>query len=701
MAVHFLVADPRPQPSYSSVAKYIVLYTTPAIGLRTIVKVFMEPLQNLTPQSAAIGEWLICAVTDPMEIEYEWKKGTKKGTSKKIMTLFASEDSAVYCTGVYRKIGAEPRASQEFAAMKEKMKKGLTWKISKVSFVIDKPQYIASPVKYVIDMKTTKFTPVLQSIVPMPKQATPADDLNALLSCPNQRVDVIALIKGFSEPCQRVTSQGNRLMSNITIIDDSGDKGAATSEITLWFSTSSSGTAKISQLREAQEKNVPVAFFNLSCLPGNSPSDGSSPKNTLYATKDHFFWQACEQGDKATRLKAKATELLAKDKDSILVVTELPTFIPRESIDYINMQASLTSCKLLDYTLRGGTALLDSSTKDATQYDPGAPEHGHLFQINNCRIIEPPKGQDYCTKDARLFPLVKVVDATGSIEIRMREKTVLDLLNIGTAQEFVELANEQALNFPILCSIRVYLSKNKDSDYDLSAIIVEATSQDILAPKARPNTSMNFLLALLSTLPPDSDRMLVAPISQVDCKPHEGMIVVTEEGHSMKATSILSLIAHTGRSKIHNLSGGHKIISKDAWSIPFNGLTFATPPGAPEHADSKLNGELASYCNMNNVQDYTLTARNPKETVYAMILISSVYKTGDLHTYMIDKVHIVQEIKPIISYMEQLSKFFNVEHCHGKPNATPDWKEDVTPYKAKKPRALSLSPTDAPLPNSS
>ena len=659
--------------------------------------VAMEPLQNLTPQSAAVGEWLITAVTDPMEIDYKWQRNGKTGWSKKLTMLFASQDSSIYCTAVYRKSGAEPSASNDFKAMKANMKKGLVWKISKVGFINDNSQYIASPVKFIIDMKTTKFTPVLQSTVPMPKQATPAEDLNTLLSCPNQRVDVLALIKSFEEPIERQTSAGQRFKSDITIIDDSSDLGAATSDFTLWFPTSESGKKEIQQLMEAKEKNVPIAFFNLSCL----PADSSTSKNTLVATKDHFFWQPCEQGDKAKRLKAKASELLAKTKDEILVVTEHPAFIPRESVDYINMSASLTSCKLLNYTLRSGAALMDSSTKGASEHDLSASQHGHLFQINHCRIIEPPKGNDYCTKDGRLFPLIKVVDATGAVELRMREKTALALQSTNTTQDFVDLANNQALNFPLLCSIRVNLRKNSDDDHDLSAVVVEAAPQDFLEPKALPNASMNFLLALLSALPPDSDRMLVAPVSQVACKPHDGMIVATKEGGSMKATSILSLIAHTGRSKIHNLSSGHKIISKDVWSIPFNGVAQASNQGAPEHADSKLNGELASYCNMENVQDYTLTARNPKEAVYAMILVSSVYKTGDSHTYMIDKVHLIQDIKTmpsIISYMQQLAKLYNAEHCHGKANATPNWKDDKTPYKAKKPRALSMSPTDAPLP---
>ena len=59
--------------------------------------------------------------------------------------------------------------------------------------------------------------------------------------------------------------------------------------------------------------------------------------------------------------------------------------------------------------------------------------------------------------------------------------------------------------------------------------------------------------------------------------------------------------------------------------------------GAPEHADKKILRELASYCTNDNVQDFTLTERNPKEPVYALIIISSVQNTSGINTYMVDK----------------------------------------------------------------
>ena len=102
---------------------------------------------------------------------------------------------------------------------------------------------------------------------------------------------------------------------------------------------------------------------------------------------------------------------------------------------------------------------------------------------------------------------------------------------------------------------------------------------------------------------------------------------------------------------------------------------------------------------MENVQDYTLTSRKPKEPVYALIVISSVHEgKGDnpRHTYMVDKVSIQQaENIPMIRNLLRKLRAVAVDlECKGKANNTPDWRNDQTPCSAKKARRLSDNPTD-------
>ena len=125
--------------------------------------------------------------------------------------------------------------------------------------------------------------------------------------------------------------------------------------------------------------------------------------------------------------------------------------------------------------------------------------------------------------------------------------------------------------------------------------------------------------------------------------------------------------------------------------------------GAPEHADKKIPRELASYCSNENVQDYTLTGRNPKEPVYALILISSVQEASGFNTLMVDKVntHIVckDNMATMRSLLRKLARISSTPEAREKPNKTPEWPAGETPYTAKKARRLSQSPTDQDMPS--
>ena len=63
---------------------------------------------------------------------------------------------------------------------------------------------------------------------------------------------------------------------------------------------------------------------------------------------------------------------------------------------------------------------------------------------------------------------------------------------------------------------------------------------------------------------PDDTRMIAAPMSSVRRVPHVGMVV-----NSVPASCVLSLLAHVGRSETVPLQGGHKLISRGRWNVPF------------------------------------------------------------------------------------------------------------------------------------
>ena len=677
-----------------------------------------EPLQTLTEQSGGVGRWLLTVVMPPKEVIYNWNKGGKSGEGKKLQYLLVSEDGAQYCEGSYRRIGKEPKATDDYNKAKQKFKKGTMWTVCKVSLTKQNPQYLGCSCKVVIDMNTSSFQPVLQSTVKMPLQAAPADDLETLLQCPQgQLVDTIALVTAVSSPVCKQTCNGPRLVVDVTIMDDSGNKGAARCKFPAWFPkpVGNAPSDDLALLMDAAKNKEPVAFFNLVVLkedqataPGASEHGNDNKKTTLKTSKDKFFFHISTNNERADRLKQNASAIAGST--DITVVSEMQTFEAATPIDYLTMPSTFTVCRLLAYAIQAGGSLVTSDT-----HGGGASEHG-LFQINHARIVEPKGNADvFASGGERLFPSVQVIDTSGALVLKMREKVALELAGLTSAKIFAELASKGSLNFHILCSLRVRLHRvlqsttatSQDAPGDtqgtFQAMIVEATEQD-LSPQAMPNVSMDFLTEMLRALPSDEAKMLVAPIADVRHMRHVGMIVETEGSTQLKASCVLTLVAHIGRSSIKELPGGHKLVSKEIWNIPFlDEKEFGPECGAPEHADKRISGELASYCTNDNVQDYTLTSRRPKDAVYAVVIISGVQEVSGVTTYMVDKVntHMIDSdnISSVRSLFRKLSRIAQVSESHGKLNKTPDWLPDQTPYKAKKTRRLSASPTDDQLPS--
>ena len=107
-----------------------------------------RPLQNLIEQSGGVGRWLVIVGMSPREVTYKWNKGGKSGEGKKLEFLLVSEDAAQYCEGMYKRIGKEPKATDDYNKAKLKFKKG-----TKVC-----PYYFPKcSCKVVIDMNTTSF----------------------------------------------------------------------------------------------------------------------------------------------------------------------------------------------------------------------------------------------------------------------------------------------------------------------------------------------------------------------------------------------------------------------------------------------------------------------------------------------------------------------------------------------------------------
>ena len=91
------------EPSHLSVSFSIAICRRYNVGVSEHFAMAMEPLPNLSEQSARIGMWLLSVATDARVEEYTYTKGTGKGKGKKFEVLLVSDDSDAYCLGQFRK----------------------------------------------------------------------------------------------------------------------------------------------------------------------------------------------------------------------------------------------------------------------------------------------------------------------------------------------------------------------------------------------------------------------------------------------------------------------------------------------------------------------------------------------------------------------------------------------------------------------
>ena len=194
---------------------------------------------------------------------------------------------------------------------------------------------------------------------------------------------------------------------------------------------------------------------------------------------------------------------------------------------------------------------------------------------------------------------------------------------------------------------------------------------------------------------------MVAPLAAVMHSPHFGM-VVNVAGKQQQCSCVLTLLVNTGKSHVIQLRHGHKIVSKNIWKVPYE-LLLERDAQAPECADKRVVGEIASFCAMDNVQHYSWRPSFGREPAYALAIISTVIMHAAKMTYMVDKVAKVNDaatLSEIIRHLQKFSRFFRDSEF--TPTSGPrTFSSSVasTPYTQKKASHLSGQPYAASLPD--
>ena len=653
------------------------------------------PLPELASGSAGFGRWKLHIDGPPKERTYSYKvdggQSTKEG--KAFTVKLVSEDQQHYCYGTFTRRGKEPGASHNYNAALASKKDGTVWILTKANLAKTKPLYIGSSVKVMVDLNSSTFLPVLQNTTHL--KAQPEEDLAALLEAPaNQRVDVTALVCKVSDQREAGTQCGQRLIVDVMIRDGSGPTEASECEFSMFFPATQAGRNELAEFRKCAREKTPVAFFNLCIQPG---TDG---KNTLRPDRETFHWTIASGGTKAKSLTSNA-QVLQSTTNATTIAT-MAEFVPHDAVDYLSPAATLTVARVLRAVIR---------SEDEFPHD----ESSHLFQMNYIRVLEPSAGQNIHTRDGRLFPEIVFEDVSGQIELRVREKAVLELSGLSDREEFCNEVARSGVNFPILVTARIHVRKIDASDQgsqdsagnasdqgsqgsagSVSAVIVEATEQNWEIARSMPNASYDYLNEAMKYFGyPSPDRMCVAPSASLKHSPHGGLIVQDPDGTRHACGSVLTLLAHTGKCDAADLEGGHRLVTTTAWNVPFAEVGVQEN-GAPEHADSKLEARFIAYCSPTNVQFFTLSSRKGKDPIYALVSLGRSYVTDGTTHFMINKVHTI-EPRQVSDAKNLFKKLEMLVTKIGKSQAASARMSEHrrTSFGAKRARTLGECPTDA------
>jgi hypothetical protein len=279
--------------------------------------------------------------------------------------------------------------------MVEKYNENTIWSMSRITLAQEKAQFIGSPVKYVIDMEKTKVTPVLQSTT-FPRTPTPPDSLATIVQLTRkQQVHFLALVRTVEKQRSATTSRGERTIVDVTFVDGSklANGKMATITTAMFFTKTMAGEKSLKQL---QDQTQPIVVVGAVCTPD------SGKVNMLLGQE--AYWFPCTSGAKAGHLMTMADDL--RTQQDIEEIGKEKTWTAQEARDFKAETATQTTCAILNSILQQEESVVET-----------------LFQLNHVRVSEPGCGENIKTNDgARLFVPVRLLDFTGSVNLRMREQ---------------------------------------------------------------------------------------------------------------------------------------------------------------------------------------------------------------------------------------------------------------------------------------
>ena len=292
----------------------------------------------------------------------------------------------------------------------------------------------------------------------------------------------------------------------------------------------------------------------------------------------------------------------------------------------------------------------------------------------------------------------------------MREKAALALSGLTSRDEFVSALAADNISFLVLASVRVHVSRRKNSDDSknreggaaepafLDAVLVEAEDQDI---EIMPTSALLALRPVLRNLAGSEEDLKIARLQEISVLRYIGMVV-----NGSKCELALVLAAATEKSEFQKFGEGYRLITKNVLDVGF-GPTAMNPEDCRASATAKY--DLVAICTEHNLTDYKIAPPRKSAAQYALLTISGVRESAadaeelGQKTFMVDRMQLMDGPENVMTCQKMLGKLAHARSEFTFEGTTRDrsaWGDDpVTPISsAKKVRRLSQSPTDASLP---
>ena len=314
----------------------------------------------------------------------------------------------------------------------------------------------------------------------------------------------------------------------------------------------------------------------------------------------------------------------------------------------------------------------------------------NCLQLNWCHVEEPEMGSNIFEKTkTRIWYQTLLRDFSGSVAVSMSEKAALALSGLADAQEFASKHEEDAVAYPLFCSVRItrevqLVGTEPNGVRVVRLVVADACVSEWKAADA-PNASNTALLDVLQHLAESNDGILCAQLREIRHCPHYGLAVEYPGTSRRNGKCVAALIASSAKSRLVEAAHGHKVLTdrvQDALQE-----TWAT--------DATSFG-LVGYCSLNNVLDFKLDPPRAASHRYAVVLVSAV-SASEITIDFVQPLD-ASELATTQKVMGKLRRF--CMRAKGDANETPKRNQtsfNSPPVSAKKARTLGVQPTDASL----